>query len=90
MIRHPRDPAAQHDAAATLGRMEADGQAAETRAHHARIMIEGGCSIEDVAVTFGFRLSAAINAISPALKVNRREQQRVQRILCRLQLAMAD
>ena len=25
MTRHPRDPAAQHDAAATLGRMEADG-----------------------------------------------------------------
>ena len=25
MTRHPRDPAAQHEAAATLGRMEADG-----------------------------------------------------------------
>lgn len=58
----------------------------ETQAHHARIMIEGGCSIEDVAVTLGLTLREAIHAAAPALKANPIEQARVQRVVKHLRL----
>ena len=57
------------------------------QSHYARIMIEGGCSIEDVAVTFGVRLHEAIYAVAPSLAANPREQKRVQRILRSMKLA---
>lgn len=49
--------------------------------HHARIMIEGGCSIEDVTVTLGIRLIEAMYAVAPSIKTNPKEQKRVRRIL---------
>ena len=48
---------------------------------HARIMIECGCCIEDVALTFGWDLADAIHTISPALKANPQEAKRVRRLL---------
>lgn len=54
--------------------------------HHARIMIECGCSIEDVAATLGLRLTDAIYAVAPSLKANPTEQRRVQRILRSLRI----
>lgn len=54
--------------------------------HYARIMIEGGCSIEDVAVTFGLRFLEAIHTVAPSLKANPAEQERVRRILQRMRL----
>lgn len=49
--------------------------------HHARIMIEGGCSIEDAAATLGLRLHDAIYAVAPSLKANPKQQKRVQKLL---------
>lgn len=54
--------------------------------HHAQIMIECGCTIEDVAVTMRVRLHDAIYAVAPALKANPAERKRVQKILKSLRL----
>ena len=54
--------------------------------HHAQIMIECGCSIEDVAVTMRVRLHDAIYAVAPALKSNPAERKRVQKIAKSLRL----
>lgn len=58
-----------------------------TKIHHARIMCEGGCQIEDIAATLGILLHEAILAISPSLKSNFRERKRVQKIVSKYRLA---
>ena len=57
------------------------------QAHHARIMFECGCSIEDVAITLRVTLDVAIYAVAPSLAANPREQKRVQRILRSMKLS---
>jgi hypothetical protein len=37
---------------------------------HARIMIECGCSVEDVAITFRWAIPHALYVVAPALKSN--------------------
>ena len=37
---------------------------------HARIMVEGGCSLEEVALVFGWTLDDTLLTVAPALKVN--------------------
>ena len=54
--------------------------------HHACIMIECGCSIEDVAVTMRVQLHDAIYAVAPALKSNPEERRRVNKMLTRAKL----
>lgn len=49
--------------------------------HYAQIMIECGCSIEDVAVTMRVKLHDAIYAVAPALKANPAERKRVQKMV---------
>lgn len=39
--------------------------------HHANIMVECGCSVEDVAVTFRVTIDAALYFVAPALKNNK-------------------
>lgn len=55
--------------------------------HHARIMIECGCSIEDVAVTMGAKLADTIYAIAESLHANPTEQKRVQKMLRSMKLS---
>jgi hypothetical protein len=57
-----------------------------TQAHHARIMIECGCTIEDVCVSLGMTLNEAIHAAAPALKANPVERDRVQRVVRSIRL----
>ena len=59
----------------------------ERRTHHARIMIEGGCSIEDVCVTLGMGLHEAIYAVAPSLKANPEEQKRIRRMAASMKLS---
>ena len=39
--------------------------------HHARIMIECGCSVQDVAITFRISIGEALYVVAPALKNNK-------------------
>lgn len=55
--------------------------------HHAQIMIECGCAIEDVAVTMRVRLHDAIYAVAPSLKANPVERERVKKMLRAMRLA---
>ena len=41
------------------------------QAHHARIMVECGCSVQDVAITFRISIGEALYVVAPALKNNR-------------------
>ena len=52
-----------------------------TKRHHARIMIECGCSIEDVCVSLGLGLIDAIYAVAPALDHNPDLRKRVRYML---------
>lgn len=52
----------------------------DQKIHHARIMIECGCALEDVAVTLGMKLDDAIYAVAPSLHANPTEQKRVRQI----------
>ncbi len=54
--------------------------------HHARIMIECGCTIEDVAVTLGLKLYEAIYGVASSLKANPQEQARVRKIAAAMRL----
>lgn len=54
--------------------------------HHARIMVEGGCTIEDVCVTLGLALRETIYAVAPALKANPQELKRVRGLLLGMRL----
>lgn len=47
----------------------------------ARIMIEGGCRIEEVALLFGWTIADTLQTIAPALKANPEEAKRVRRII---------
>ena len=58
----------------------------DRKTHFARIMIECGCSIEDVCATLGMRLHDAIYAVAPALKANPDEQKRVRRMAASMKL----
>jgi hypothetical protein len=58
----------------------------ETQAQHARIMIECGCTIEDVCVSLGMTLNEAIHAVAPSLKANPIERDRVQRVVRSIRL----
>jgi len=49
--------------------------------HHARIMIECGCSIEDVCVSLRLGLIEAIYAVAPALDHNPALRKRVRYML---------
>jgi hypothetical protein len=60
-----------------------------TQIHHARIMVECGCSIEDVAVTLRVRLHEAIYAVAPSLKANAKEAKRVRTMLQNMKLPPA-
>ena len=57
-----------------------------TRNHYARIMCEGGCSVEDIAVTLGMLLHEAVLAIAPSLKCNHKERRRVAHLAVKLRL----
>ena len=57
---------------------------------YARIMIECGCCIEDVALAFGWTLADAIHTVAPALKANPQEAKRVRRLLSGLRLNAKD
>jgi len=52
-----------------------------TTIHHARIMIEGGCTIEDVCVTLGLKFTDAVYAVAGSLKANPEENRKVRKIL---------
>lgn len=52
-----------------------------TQRHHARIMIECGCSIEDVCVSLHIGLVDAIYAVAPALDHNPALRKRVRYML---------
>lgn len=52
-----------------------------TQLHHARIMIECGCTIEDVTVSLRLSIPQAILAVAPSLHANSREQARVRKML---------
>jgi len=54
--------------------------------HHARIMVECGCTIEDAAVTLGLKLYDAIYAAAPSLNCNPQEHARVRRIAAAMRL----
>ena len=54
--------------------------------HHARIMIECGCSVEDVAVTLGLRFTDAVYAVAPALKANPAELKRIRRLVAGMKI----
>ena len=43
----------------------------ERQVHHARIMIECGCSVHDVAITFRISIGEALYVVAPALKNNK-------------------
>lgn len=51
------------------------------KVHHARIMIEGGCTIEDVCVTLGLKFTDAMYAVAGSLKANPEENRKVRKIL---------
>lgn len=51
---------------------------------HARIMIEGGCRIEEVALSFGWTIADTLQTVAPALKANLEEAKRVRRIIGQL------
>lgn len=53
----------------------------DERERYARIMIEGGCSVEDVAMTLGMTFKAALYAVAPALKCNDRARRRARQFL---------
>lgn len=57
-----------------------------TKIHHARIMCEGGCQIEDIAVTLGMLLHEVILGIAPSLKSNPQERKRVRKIVTKHRL----
>lgn len=57
-----------------------------TKIHHARIMCEGGCQVEDIAVTLGMLLHEVILAIAPSLKSNPQERKRVRKIVTKHRL----
>lgn len=61
-----------------------------TQIHHARIMVECGCTIEDVSVTLGMRLYDTIYVVAPSLKANPEEQKRVRRIVAASRLPPPD
>lgn len=56
------------------------------KVHHARIMVECGCAVEDVAVTLGLRFTEALYAVAPALKANAEELKRVRRIVAGMKI----
>lgn len=58
--------------------------------HHARIMIEGGCTIEDVCVTLGMTFNEALHAVAPSLKANPEELKRVRRLVTGMRLPFPD
>lgn len=58
----------------------------ERQTHFARVMIEGGCTIEDVCATLGMRLHEAIYAVAPSLKANPDEQKRVRKMAASMKL----
>lgn len=57
-----------------------------TKIHHARIMCEGGCQVEDIALTLGMLLHEVVLAVGPALKCNARERARVQKIVAKYRI----
>ncbi len=57
------------------------------QAHHARIMVECGCSVEDVAITFGLRFTEAVYAVAPALKSNPDELKRIRRVVTGMKIS---
>lgn len=58
----------------------------DRQTHYARLMVENGCTIEDVCATLGMRLHEAIYAVAPALKANPDEQKRVRRMAASMKL----
>lgn len=56
------------------------------KTHHARIMVEYGCTIEDVAVTLRVRLHDAVYAVAPSLKANPSERKKVQKMLLSMKM----
>ena len=58
----------------------------DKQVHHARIMMECGCTLEDIAVTLGLKLHDAIYAVAPSLKANPEEQKRVRRIAAAMKI----
>lgn len=50
---------------------------------YARLMVECGCCIEEVAIVFGWSIADTVHTIAPALKANPVEAKRVRRLLSR-------
>lgn len=48
---------------------------------YARLMVECGCCIEEVAIVFGWSIADTVHTIAPALKANPVEAKRVRRLL---------
>lgn len=48
---------------------------------HARIMVEGGCTLEDVAITFNTGLHDVARAVAPSLKANAEARARARCLL---------
>jgi len=53
----------------------------DRQTHFARIMVECGCTIEDVSVTLGMKLDDTIYAVAQSLKANPAELKRVRNII---------